>query len=402
MTPLKRRREEDASQEQLVESPQFFSPQGPSVIGPTPQRDGIVLGLFDMLPIATPSKGRTVLGDVEVNVLQTPSKQLPEGTSDTSRETGVRGGRTPLSSGKRFMLDQFVTPKKRRLDEEGTPSSSMRGLATPAFLRRNNALGAIDEADETTTRPAPWKRRSFARSLSAMIQGMKKDEDDRLDEEADIMREMELEAELEEQGISLPKKPSLPKKSTIPEILVEDSQAPMPLGPDRGLESEEDEEDAPELGPDGKPRKVWKKKGLKRQTRRVISKFTTHTTELPRSNRSPVRPNLAKPKPEPDFKHADESNAEADGIPETQVEADGTVPDEGSEDDESDFASDASHTPRKRTTKDKTQDVKDGAKEGLKAAGRKVKATAHANFRRLKIKSSKGAAAGKSRFGRRR
>jgi hypothetical protein len=97
-----------------------------------------------------------------------------------------------------------------------------------------------------------------------MIQAMKKDEDDKLDEEADIMREMEME----EAGISLP-----PKKSKIPQVQIEDSQAPMPLGPDRGLETDEDEDEEPELGPDGKPRRVWKKKGLKRQTRRVNSKF---------------------------------------------------------------------------------------------------------------------------------
>lgn len=95
-----------------------------------------------------------------------------------------------------------------------------------------------------------------------MIQAMRKDEDDRLDEEADIMREMEME----EQGISIPKKPKVPK------ILVEDNQMAMPLGPDRGVESDDSEED-PALGPDGKPRRVWKKKGLKRQTRCVISEL---------------------------------------------------------------------------------------------------------------------------------
>jgi hypothetical protein len=215
-----------------------------------------------MLPAGTPSKKRAVLADVEPNALQTPSRKAQDAASETSLESRARGDRTPLSNGKRFMLNQFVTPKKRTLDEQGTPSSTLRGLATPAFLRRGNALGAIDETDETTARPAPWKRRGLGRSLSAMIQAMKKDEDDKLDEEADIMREMEME----EAGIALP-----PKKPRIPHVDVEDSQAPMPLGPDRGLETE-DEDEEPELGPDGKPRRVWKKKGLKRQTRRVNSR----------------------------------------------------------------------------------------------------------------------------------
>jgi hypothetical protein len=258
---LKRKRDEELTTEAIPQSPDFLSPQGPNVIGPTPQRDGIVLGLFDMLPAGTPSKKRAVLADVEPNVLQTPSRKAQDAASEASQESRARGERTPLSNGKRFMLNQFVTPKKRTLDEQGTPST-IRGLATPAFLRRGNALGAIDEADEATPRPAPWKRRGLGRSLSAMIQAMKKDEDDKLDEEADIMREMEME----EAGISLP-----PKKPRLPQVQIEDSQAPMPLGPDRGLETDEDEDEEPKLGPDGKPRRAWKKKGLKRQTRRVNS-----------------------------------------------------------------------------------------------------------------------------------
>jgi 26S proteasome regulatory subunit N12 len=261
---MKRKRGEDEDAlENVDQVAELLSPQGPSVIGPTPQRDGIVLGLFDMLPSGTPSKPRTVLGDVGLNVPQTPSRRCPDAASETSLESRARGERTPLSAGKRFLLNQFVTPKKRRLDEQGTPSSTTRGLATPAFLKRDNVLGAIDEEDEPISRPAPWMRRGLGRSLSSMIQAMRKDEDDKLDEEADIMRELEME----EEGIAVPKKPR------APQILIEDSQAAMPLGPDRGLESGEGSEDEPELGPDGKPRRVWKKKGLKRQTRRVISKM---------------------------------------------------------------------------------------------------------------------------------
>jgi hypothetical protein len=232
------------------------------------------------------------LGDVELNVLQTPSRRTDVAASETSLESRARGERTPLSAGKRFMLNQFVTPKKRKTEEEGTPTSTMRGLATPAFLRRGNLLGAIDEADETTPRPAPWKRRGLGRSLSAMIQAMKKDEDDQLDEEADIMREMEME----EAGISMP-----PKKPRVPQILVEDSQAAMPLGPDRGLETEEDEDEAPELGPDGKPRRVWKKKGLKRQTRRVISKCENSAIAIC-ANEFKCDPTLSNPSQSQHFK----------------------------------------------------------------------------------------------------
>lgn len=234
------------------------------MVGPTPQRDGIVLGLFDLIPAETPSKTRAVLNEVVPNILRTPSKKMGKAQSETSLESRERRDKTPLSAGRRFLLDQFVTPKKRKFDEEGTPTSASKGFATPAFLRRDNFLPAIDEENEPTPRPAPWKRRGLGRSLSTIIQSLRKQEEDRLDEEADIMRELELEAE----GLSVPKKPK-------PfEDLVKDSQGSMPLGPDRGLESDGEGEEigaGNELGPDGNPIRIWKKKGLKRQTRRVIS-----------------------------------------------------------------------------------------------------------------------------------
>lgn len=355
------------------------------MIGPTPQRDGIVLGLFDLLPAETPSKRRSVLSDVAPNILKTPSKNTSKTDGEQSLESKARGEKTPVSVGKRFLLDRFVTPKKRKLDEQGTPTSAFKGLSTPAFLRRDNTLHVIDEDDEATPRPAPWKRRGLGRSLSSMIQSMKKQEDDRLDEEAEIMREMEMEA----QGIPVP------TKTRIPSILVEDSQAPMPLGPDRGLESDDDEDEneaADNLGPDGKPRRIWKKRGQKRTTRRVI-----------------MRPNFTKPKPEAAPPALDEDSEVEARVTETQQNTDQTRSDDKlSEDEASEYASDDSHTPKKRKHQPKkaaalsTSQAEDKTKEGpVKKAARKVKATANANYRRLKIKG-KGGNGGKGKFGRRR
>ncbi|CAN9356566.1 unnamed protein product [Alternaria alternata] len=347
-TPLKRKREDGDAIENVDLAAELLSPQGPTVIGPTPQRDGIVLGLFDMLPYAygTPSKPRTVLGDVGLNVPQTPSRGLQDAASETSLESRARGERTPLSAGKRFLLNQFVTPKKRRLDEEGTPSSTTRGLATPAFLRRDNVLNAIDEEEEPISRPAPWMRRGLGRSLSSMIQAMRKDEDDKLDEEADIMRELEME----EEGIAVPRKPR------ASQILIEDSQAAMPLGPDRGLESDEG-----------------------------------------------MRPNIVKPKPTPAPQTNDDPEGEQAGVPETQVPA--VLEDEfGSDlDGDSDYASDASHTPRRKVPAKKPEQAKEKPvkESALKTAARKIKATANANYRRLNIKGKAGTGA-KGKFGRRR
>jgi 26S proteasome regulatory subunit N12 len=256
-----------------------------SKIGPTPQKDGLVLGIFDLLQSETPSRAqRTVLGDVGPNVMQTPSKNHGGSEDTLSVEEWARGSRTPLSAGKRFLLDKFATPKKRKRDEEGTPSSTMKHFSTPMFLRRDTRpLDIIDEEDEPTPRPAPWKRRGLGRSLSSMIQTLKKQEEeraqearleeeeamrqeeDRLDDELEMMREMEMEAA----GISVPR----PKPA--PKLLVEDSQGPMKLGPDTLEESDQDEtqQSLGALDRNGNPRKAWKKRGQKRTTRRVNSKF---------------------------------------------------------------------------------------------------------------------------------
>ncbi|KAF2115476.1 DNA replication and checkpoint protein-domain-containing protein [Lophiotrema nucula] len=356
-TPLKRKLEDTVDQAAV-----FLSPQGPAMIGPTPQRDGIVLGLFDILPAETPSKRRAVLADVEANIVQTPSKNDRKAESESSYETAARGEKTPQSSAKRFLLDRFVTPKKRKLDDQSTPTSTMKEFATPAFLRRDNRLDTVNEENEPTSRPAPWKRRSLGRSLSSMIQAMKKDEEDRLDEEADIMRELELEAD----GFAPP-----PKKVMVSKILVEDSQAAMPLGPDRGVESEEDEREAEEATE--QPRKVWKKKGLKRQTRKVL-----------------IRPHITRPDAQPTALNLDSSDDET-AVDETQGAQDIASDHEISNDDESDYGSDASHAPKKRKVQPKKKaeaEQEKGAKEGpVKTAARKIKATAHANYRKLKIKS---------------
>ena len=399
-TPLKRKREDDGICVEVLASPgQVLSPQGPTFIGPTPQRDGLVLGLFDMLPAATPSKTRGALHDVVPNLLQTPSRRDKKAESEGSFESRGRFEKTPVSTGKRFLLDQFVTPKKIKLGEQGTPKSTLKDFATPSFLRRDNFLPAIDETNEPTPRPAPWKRRSLGRSLSSMIQSMRKQEEDRLDEEADIMRELEME---DEGGRLL-------RKQTQPDLLVEDSQAAMPLGPDRGLESDDGSEDeAEQLGPDGKPRRVWKKKGLKRQTRRVISTYCARHGMLGPNNVL-VRPHFTKPDPKPQQLQHDESEDET-AVAETQqpdirqLASDDEFP---ADDDESDYASDESHSRKKRSIQKKPAKealaplTKTDEEGSVKTAARKIKATAHANYRRLKIKS-KGGNGGKGRFGRKR
>ena len=236
-------------------------------VGPTPQKDGQVLGLFDLMPTETPSKGqRQPLHEINANIACTPQKV---DKNEDLLETGHRRlTRTPTSSGKRFLLDCFATPMKRKLVEEGTPSSAVKHLKTPTFLRRDSQfMPILAEEHPSPEARAPWKRRSFGRSLSGMIRDMKKQEEEKLDEDLELLREMEQDAG-ESKGS---------KKKSIPMVEVEDSQAQhVTLDADgfvpSDAESGTDQED--ELGESRQPKRIWKKKGQKRQTKRVISKST--------------------------------------------------------------------------------------------------------------------------------
>ncbi|GAB7352263.1 hypothetical protein MBLNU459_g2726t2 [Dothideomycetes sp. NU459] len=438
-------------------------------LGPTPQKDGQILSLFDIhssAGSATPSKrtnpSRFVLAAIEANIANTPSKP----NASIAESPAARTSRTPASSGKRFLLDTFATPLKRKRSDEddgdddegaagapGTPSSAKsHGLATPAFLRRSSNMLIMDtlveEAEQegdaglARIRQPPFKRRGgLVRSLSTIIRGLRKQEDDRLDEEMDIMREMEDEgyapvpvrkAETQQRAQQRQRQQ---QDDEEPDVLVEDSQIVMPLGPDRGFESDESEEDDVP-GRDGRPRKPWKKKGLKRQTKRVIMRPVTHKS----------KPATAAPQQDA----ASDSDASADAvangghdtsaIPETQLQDSFMTPlddDDGDDDgdngdrssgSESDFSASESQAQRKQQkqqqqqkqqkkqhnttvtamTRDaavggaKTMPKNDEADEGgaVKRVAKKIGASAHANFRKLKIKNQNSKAGGR-RFGRR-
>lgn len=272
-------------------NPQFLVPNIPSLqeeeadleptpaavrmhLGPTPQKDGHILSLFDDLSSTASKPSRTALASIGANANFTPSKPSQLLFADNESPPENVHDRTPASSSKRFLLDSFVstTPLKRKREDEepahATPSSA-KGLSTPAFLRRTSNMlimnTLVEEAESDheirslnfgRMRQPPFKKRGIVRSLSSIIQGMRKQEDDKLDEELEMMREME-----DAEDGNVPTKPT---------VRVEDSQVVMPLGPDKGIESEESEEDERDTGIFRKP---WKKKGLKRQTKRTNSKL---------------------------------------------------------------------------------------------------------------------------------
>jgi len=518
-------------------------------VDPTPQKNGRVLGLFDLLsPVKgglaaspsrkaswdptrlqdSPSTTRVALVDVSGNAISLDlGKQdmtsTPRKRARTELEAGEesfktignivneltspakRHSRTPQSAAKRYLLDTFLTPSKRRrlsFSDITTPSKdpSAPSIAaadgTPAFLRRDSqrfsfaALDDVPEDDEDalagadgaedgfdTTRlhamqspsksrqrrtmstlarsnTAPsirgpqfgvrqagaLRRTGSVRTLSSMIAEMRQTEEDRLDEEMELLREMD--------GDYMAPPPPPPvtkqqrkerKKNKRASVVVEDSQdvieAPFPapsdisaaaLGPDR--EDEGHAESGDEQGP---LRRVWKKRGAKRQTRRVVMR--------PRGRVGAAA----------DLGNAEEHENDATVgledsdtiVPETQmldgdgdVNVDQDVPsdidaaaaDDFEDAEESDFeltiadgsdddeAEDYDDEPKKSApstsakasaanivaTSPKDSKTNDGhgstGKPGVMVkAVKKIKATANANYCRLKIRSAKGAAGAK-------
>lgn len=335
-----------------------------NALGPTPQKDGQVLGIFDIDTGPTPSKvgNATALGPDGI-VAGTPCKATAH-TSDPGFS------KTPQSMSERFYLDAFAgTPlkRKREKDDVGTTSSSKRQFATPAFLRRSFPMASIDEesTETTTTSRQPFGKRGLVRSLSSIMNNLKKQEEERMDEEWDILNEIEEE---ERQ----------PKKKEASKVIIEDSQpAEMPLGPDQAAESEDEDSNAEE----GTSRKPWKKKGLKRQTRRVI-----------------MRPVFHKAKKAEDAEQSD--GEEPNAIPETQLETGGKEQAADGSDYDDELGEGGATTTKKNKGKEKEK-AKPDQKEGGKMKVRKVNPDAHANFRKLKIKNKNSKANGRGRFGRR-
>jgi len=350
-----------------------------------------VLGLFDILvgiEAATPSRSTGAADGDETRVHATPIKQT---SCFSGPESAIKLNRTPMSSSKRHFLNSFVTPlKKRDGNILGTksPTSISKQFATPAFLRRA-PLPAVDENREfASPEPIRLPRKPLMRGLSSVVASLRKLEEDKLDEDLEALHDVENEA-------TLPPPKSRGAEENA-DVLIKDSQRPQLLG---GFDDEAMYDSAPEeaRGRGGQPLKVFKKKGQKRTTRRVNIKPTRNK-----------RPAAAE---------SDESASgeEEDVVPETQVGLtdpadradDGLL--SGSEfdgtDDEEPGEEEKKKQKRKKEKKKEKEKEKATKKDGkIKTAARKVNELAHANFKRLKLRShgAKGGPGFNSRFRRRR
>lgn len=362
-------------------------------IGPTPQRDGKALGLFDLLSpstssIATPSSKRK-LRTAETEI-QTPSRPKEPALPGEDGDNTIRIRRlssTPSSSTKRYSLANFfATPTTLRYANaddynlDKTPQS--KESDTPSFLRRRNMPlfkaprrpdGSANEPDPITVR---MPQKFVGKGLSQLVQGLRDMEDEKLDEDFDTLNEIEAEQQNNQAATQRPDDPEVTATPT---------------------------------------KRTWKKRGQKRTTRRVT-----------------MRPLRSKPRPEPEWKVLDDvSEDESAAVPETQVfSASNTqnqesgskgAGDENASEQEQEqglvVAEDDSEfdpgSPCENQTKeysansimaivvnnkgdDKASAIKDQAPE--KKQARKIKPEAHANYRALRIRN-KGTR-GRGRFGR--
>ncbi|CAK7201855.1 hypothetical protein SEUCBS139899_004570 [Sporothrix eucalyptigena] len=482
-------------------SRKLFSPVVPTSIGPTPQRDGRVLGLFDVLNeeeekrkkrsavAATPSKQTAAeadtikgnksqpAGQVSVAVLgATPRKQtlnVEAYKSDDDDEDNAinarRLGRTPMSSGRRNLLNHFTaggggvgpvsigggntttretsgvlgsTPLKPRNNDnqtthqknllttpsKGNSDGLQHAFSTPAFLRRqSSALPPVDENGEFMSPPGKLRlpRKPLMRGLSNVLASLRKAEDEQLDEQLDMLRDLEDGMDMNAPPPPPSRRPSTKASQPVakptytqpaPGVQIQDSQLQEQqdldqqelemhelelheqeqaklkqqnqlLGPDHaagGLLGGFDDEglyDSPpedQVGRDGQPLRVYKKKGQKRTTRL----FNIRPTRTKR----PAAGTMAE--------NETDSENEGDGNGGDDVDASG-----------SEFGSDAEGAAAARKAVKAKKVGTDKTTDGpVKKAVRKVNELAHANFKRLKLRNNgaKGGPGFNSRFRRRR
>ncbi|KAL2151369.1 hypothetical protein VTH82DRAFT_6467 [Thermothelomyces myriococcoides] len=452
----------------------------PTSISPTPQKDGRVLGLFDLLGRTPSGSSVASLTADAYPVAATPSKRRANDAFPQTTETIPPAAMTPTSA--RFATTPqsgaplhsrrdngnappFKTPTANRTSEKKAIGDATPSSATPSFLRRRNvsaavagrtSLARVDENDEGAANDgnrtddeeeAAWKRvgplrlprkLGFGRSLSSVVASLRKMEDEAYADDEEALREMEMASSSsgrnqpgtannttqeggavtkDSQGaaVELGRDPS--GKANAQGTTTEPAVGLLSGFDDEGLYDSPDEEE--QKGAQQQPLRQFKKRGQKRTTRLVK-----------------IRPTRTKRPAQADVE--DESDeAEADGmVPETQLKPSSKSAAAAGDDDdlpEADSASDAGFDPaaaddddddddddnddEKQGDKSKTKNSrsstatnnKDGKTnstgEGVvKRAVRKVKATAHANFKRLKLRNSgaKGGPAHNSRFRRRR
>ncbi|RPB11072.1 hypothetical protein P167DRAFT_566163 [Morchella conica CCBAS932] len=325
-------------------------------VGPTPQKTGKVLGIFESFGAA--------VDDADTDAAAaTPSHKRVLRPSPRKTTTTAAVASPALSTPRKRKAGEMGTPRTPGTTQK-TPGTQRDVFSTPAFLRRS-FIGSLEESPAVVE---PRRRRPLVKGLSEMVKELRRWEDDAHRDDEEAMREMEREMEGAE-AEALPVKKRVLEVVEVPvEVEENDPETGLPPLPEgawreeRRVEEEESGEEKEDKG------RKWKKKGLKRQHRRVImrptAKTTTTTTTTGETDDAPPPP----PNPEdaelPDAGYSDEDLSDLDNLPDEPVRKAVAVP-----------------VPVERK-------------------GRKISEAAHANYRRVNIRGSKGAKAVNGRAGR--
>ena len=366
-------------------------------IGPTPQKDGQVLGLFDGIcgsPASKRLSKRTTRENLTGNRQATPSETAILNATPAANGTQKR----PVSNSKLEFRDVQLTPSVKPVFKDCTPGSresrfNLMLNDTPTFLRRDSQhtfalkTHTTEKEDEALWSPAAVRRVSqpAGRSLSAIIKGLRTVEDTQLDEEIGLLREMEVGPPADY--------PKLPK----PKLFLKDNErAHLPFHSDGELQGDADVEIPASGGKGGdvKPTTVWKRKGQKRTTRRIRMMPNTSRWRSDPRRKSEISQDKGYSK--------DATETQRGGA---ELEALGYG------------AYGAARVSNGRTTSHENDSVNKGPKDRLGhpqqwnqdkdvllVKGKKrISATAHANFRALNIRNKHNRARqGRQRFGSRR
>ena len=431
-------------------------PLAKTAIGPTPQRDGKVLGLFDMLSgrrtHSTPSTRKRKIdalmegpGQSPVGVVaQTPTKDRRHddlngnlvdhlnGTPQSSAKR-QRHSRTPASAGKKFMLSQFfATPPSMRVGKVGqshgtgalnlTPQSSKTPLRTHVLSSQPEITGD-EQMPEPDATPAYLRRsHSFKDRLLSVTSK---------------------QSVSEQQPSGTKRLLTSPSRSSIgPQALHTSRSAPKPLSEIvRGLQKIEDErhdddlealrelEDAhinvllgdsqtdeaslqsSQATKEQVTTKVWRKKGQKRTTRRShirpVKMRPQEDIHWGALNSGEDDENIVEETQlggtflEQPLEHGGQGRPTNDQDAHAQPLPDADLDNAGS-DDELEGVPGGKAAKSKIATGDRSRPKKSTSKEGeMKGSTINPNAVSHMNFRSLKIKNKNSKAQGsRARFGR--
>lgn len=255
-------------------------------VSPTPQKNGKVIGILDGLPTHTPSPAKrkrdaqdaALMGEL-TDLSSKKAKVVAKGEESESEDDYIPLDPTTPSNRKRRYLIQ--TPVSKKLNLTAKRPESPDPFATPVFFKRHHYDFEYKDNGSPVTpdikRFMPPARHAKIKTLSAMIQEMREAEANEEDEGMDVLREME-QAELNPAGSAS----NLTNANSITQ-----ASSKLDVTKDVILSDKVDENTATtesvSQNVSGPTARVYKKKGAKRQTKRVKRKSISNIPLIPQS-----------------------------------------------------------------------------------------------------------------------